>query len=64
MFSSNEDEYERNLRSLTTYYYTYPGAVKYVTESWLTPYKERFVAVLTDKVMHLGNVITNRYVNL
>ena len=63
VFSSNEDGYERNLRSLTTDYYTYPGAVKYVTESWLTPYKERFVAAWTDKVMHLGNVTTNRYVN-
>ena len=63
VFSSNEDEYERNLRSLTTDYYTYPGAVKYVTESWLTPYKERFVAAWTYKVMHLGNVTTNRYIN-
>ena len=44
VFSLNEDEYERNLRSLKTDYYTYPGAVKYVTGSWLTPYKERFVA--------------------
>ena len=44
VFSSKEDDYERNLRSLTTDYYTYPRAVKYVTESWLTPYKERFVA--------------------
>ena len=63
VFSSNEDEYERNLRSLTTDYYGYPGAVKYVTESWLTPYKERFVVSWTDKVMHLGNVTTNGYVN-
>ena len=63
VFSSKEDDYERNLRSLTTDYYTYPGAVKYVTESWLTPYKERFVVAWTDKVMHLGNVTTNRYVN-
>ena len=63
VFSSKEDDYERNLRSLTTDYYTYPGVVKYVTESWLTPYKERFVAAWTNKVMHLGNVTTNRYVN-
>lgn len=34
--------------------------VKYVIETWLIPYKERFVAALTKRVTNLGNTTTNR----
>ncbi|XP_058755689.1 uncharacterized protein LOC131628899 [Vicia villosa] len=36
-----------------------PSFVKYVKETWLTPYKERFVAAWTNRVTHLGNT-TNK----
>ncbi|XP_028108653.1 uncharacterized protein LOC114307442 [Camellia sinensis] len=39
---------------------SYPDAVKYVMDTWLVPYKEKFVAAWTDTCMHCGNVTTNR----
>jgi len=35
--------------------------VDYVKETWLTPYRQKFVRAWVDKVMHLGNQTTNRY---
>ena len=35
--------------------------VEYVKNTWLIPHKECFVKVWMDKVMHLGNTISNRY---
>ena len=35
--------------------------VDYVFQTWVFPYKEKFVKVWTNKVMHLGNTTTNRY---
>ncbi|KAH1239198.1 hypothetical protein GmHk_08G023686 [Glycine max] len=34
--------------------------VNYVNETWIIPYKEKFVIVWMNKVMHLGNTTTNR----
>lgn len=61
VYSSNKDEYQRNLNSLGIDYQTYPRALEYVSDVWLSRHKERFVAVWTDKIMHFGNVATNRY---
>jgi len=33
-----------------------------VIDTWIIPYKERFVKVWTNKVMHLGQTTTNKYV--
>ena len=35
--------------------------VDYVCQTWVIPYKEKFVKAWTNKVMHLGNTTTNRY---
>ncbi|XP_058189377.1 PKS-NRPS hybrid synthetase cheA-like [Rhododendron vialii] len=35
-------------------------SLEYVEKNWLVPYKERFVGVWTDKVMHFGNLTSNR----
>ena len=39
----------------------WPMFVDYVKQTWLAPHKQRFVKVWTNKVMHLGNITTNRY---
>ena len=39
----------------------WPMFVDYVKETWIIPYKEKFVTAWTNKVMHLGNTTTNRY---
>ena len=40
----------------------WPLFVDYVKKTWLLPYKEKFVTAWTDKVMHLGNTTSNRYI--
>ena len=37
--------------------------VKYVNETWLTPYKERFMVAWTNRFTLLENTTTNRYVD-
>lgn len=60
VFSSTELEYNEHLAKLLADFDTYPEAVQYVSQSWLIPYKDKFVAVWTDSCMHFGNVTTNR----
>ena len=59
-YSSSEIQYDERLKSLLKEFSSYPDAVKYVMDTWLVPYKEKFVAAWTDTCMHYGNVITNR----
>jgi len=40
----------------------WPIFVDYVLSTWVLPYKEKFVKAWTDKLMHLGNTTSNRYV--
>ena len=37
--------------------------VDHVKQTWLIPYKQRFVKASMNKVMHLGNTTTNIYEN-
>ncbi|KAH6787647.1 hypothetical protein C2S52_007199, partial [Perilla frutescens var. hirtella] len=60
MLSSTENEYAKILKSIDNDYKDYPGVLKYVKDTWLTPYKQRFVAAWTNKIMHFGNLTTNR----
>ncbi|XP_058755819.1 uncharacterized protein LOC131629037 [Vicia villosa] len=61
MYSNIEDEYDVHLKHFESVCGDIPAFVKYVNETWLVPYKERFVAAWTNKVTHLGNTATNRY---
>lgn len=58
--SESEDEYVSRLRDMETNFCSYAGAIEYIKDSWLIPYKERFVAAWTDACMHLGNTTSNR----
>ncbi|XP_052193761.1 uncharacterized protein LOC127802110 [Diospyros lotus] len=60
MFASTENEYERRLHDLTVEYHINDNALDYVRNAWLNNYKEKFVAAWTNKIMHFGNVTTNR----
>ncbi|XP_057806170.1 PKS-NRPS hybrid synthetase cheA-like [Salvia miltiorrhiza] len=60
VLSSSENDYAQNLESLDNDYKDYPRILKYIKDTWLIPYKERFVAAWTDRVMHFGNLTTNR----
>ena len=63
MYANRESEYLAHLKHFETVCANIPVFVKYVNETWLTPYKERFVAAWTNRVTHLGNTTTNRYTN-
>ncbi|XP_028116443.1 PKS-NRPS hybrid synthetase CHGG_01239-like [Camellia sinensis] len=60
VYSSSEIQYEERLKSLLKEFGSYPDAVKYVMDTWLVPYRDKFVAAWTDTCMHCGNVTTNR----
>ncbi|XP_028111262.1 uncharacterized protein LOC114309680 [Camellia sinensis] len=60
VYSSSEIQYDERLKSLLKEFSSYPNAVKYVMDTWLVPYKDKFVAAWTDTCMHCGNVTTNR----
>ncbi|CAL5362691.1 unnamed protein product [Camellia sinensis] len=55
VYSSSEIQYEERLKSLLKEFSSYPDAVKYVMDTWLVPYKDKFVAAWTDTCMHCGN---------
>ncbi|KAK9927749.1 hypothetical protein M0R45_024918 [Rubus argutus] len=52
--SSTALELERQLLQLRNDFHWYPEAVEYVTNTWLKPYKEKFVQAWTDAFMHFG----------
>jgi len=41
---------------------SWPVLFEYVNDSWIIPYNKYFVKAWTNKVMHLGNTTSNRYV--
>ncbi|XP_052724908.1 protein FAR1-RELATED SEQUENCE 5-like isoform X1 [Vigna angularis] len=41
---------------------SWPLFFEYVNQNWIIPYSTYFVKFWTNKVMHLGNTTTNRYV--
>ncbi|CAH9077106.1 unnamed protein product, partial [Cuscuta epithymum] len=59
-FSSCDMDYAKNLNVIQSDYQNYPSVIEYVRDTWLNPYKERFVAAWTNKIMHFGNLTTNR----
>ncbi|XP_028081232.1 uncharacterized protein LOC114282693 [Camellia sinensis] len=59
VYSSSEIQFDERLKSLLKEFSSYPDTVNYVMNTWLVPYKEKFVAAWTDTCMHCGNVTTN-----
>lgn len=63
-YATDEAEYEQNLRELEHACFDCSEFINYVKDTWLTPHRHRFVKAWSDRVLHLGNTTTNRYVNL
>ena len=53
-------EYDRELSKIKREWNDLTSVHAYVQKNWLGPYKERIVAVWTDKVFNLGQNTTNR----
>ncbi|XP_038704674.1 uncharacterized protein LOC120000624 [Tripterygium wilfordii] len=58
--ANTEVEYLRRINELTTTFSHTPTAVAYVFDTWLNPYKERFIAAWTNNCMHFDNLTTKR----
>ncbi|XP_058216766.1 uncharacterized protein LOC131327637 [Rhododendron vialii] len=60
VLSASVAKYEKHLCVLKRDFEMVPAALEYVEKNWLVPYKERFVRAWTNKVMHFGNLTSNR----
>lgn len=49
-------EFERERKQLLIDFRMYPEALQFLTNSWLDPFKEKFVAAWTNKHMHFGTL--------
>ncbi|XP_068466719.1 uncharacterized protein [Phaseolus vulgaris] len=56
----NVESYEHRVEALNVVCSPWPIFTEYVISTWLNPHKEKFVKAWTDKVMHLGNMTSNR----
>ena len=62
VWASDEVEYGQRLHQLEQACVDYSGFINYVKDTWLTPHRHRFVGAWINRVLHLGNTTTNRYV--
>ncbi|XP_058198378.1 PKS-NRPS hybrid synthetase cheA-like [Rhododendron vialii] len=60
VLSSSVAQYEERLCVLKRNFEMVPAALEYVEKNWMVPYKERFAGAWTDKIMHFGNLTSNR----
>lgn len=58
----NVHPFEDCVQTFELVYFLSPILVEYVSGAWLRPHKEKFVKAWTDRVMHLSNTTSNRYV--
>ncbi|KAL5158867.1 Protein FAR1-RELATED SEQUENCE 5 [Glycine soja] len=56
----SEQQFDEWLKKFEMVWSPWSMFVDYVKDTWIIPHKEKFVIVLTNKVMHLGNTTTNR----
>jgi transposase-like protein len=59
--SSSTSSYQHNWASMCKEYSQYPHVIRYLADTWLTPYKERFITAWIDTCMHLGSNSSQRY---
>ena len=61
VLSTTEKEFLRLFGRLNEDFQDYPKLLKYVNNTWIAKYKEKFVACWTDTIMNFGNPSTNMY---
>ena len=61
VYSKTEEEYEVNWDALNdAYSHDHSAEVQYLVDTWLAPYKRKFVKAFLDKVLHFDNIATSR----
>ena len=61
IMSSTPESYQQKWHILVGEFKSYPRATTYLWETWLRPYKERFVDAWLNTCMHLGSNSSQRY---
>lgn len=64
IYSNTETDFVVHLKHFEAVCVDTPKFVQYVHATQMTPYKERFATVWTNRVTHVGNTTTNRYINV
>lgn len=59
--SSTQWSYQQKWDVMREEYQRFQGVLKYLWETWLHPYKERFVSAWVDTCIHLGSNSSQRY---
>ena len=60
----SEQQFNKCLKKFEMACSHWPMFVDYVNKTWIIPHKEKFVKSQMNTVMHLRNMITNRYENV
>ncbi|CAK8574546.1 unnamed protein product [Lathyrus sativus] len=60
VWASDEVKYDQRLSQLEQACVDCNEFIDYVKDTWLTPYRQRFVGAWINRVLHLGNTTTNR----
>lgn len=61
--SSSSLTFQHKWGAMCEEYGQYPRVINYLADTWLRPYKERFITAWTDAYMHLGSNSSQRYVS-
>ncbi|CAK8533633.1 unnamed protein product [Lathyrus sativus] len=59
VWTSDEVEYDQRLNQLEETCVDYNEFIDYVKDIWLTPHRQRFVGAWINRVLRLGNTMTN-----
>ena len=59
--SSTQWSYQQKWEVMHEEYRRFDGVLKYIQDTWLHPYKERFISAWVDTCMHLGSNSSQRY---
>lgn len=61
VYAKTQDAYNFVWRLLSdTYKNTFPKKVDYLYDTWLAPYRQKFVKCYTDTIRHYGNGVTSQ----
>ena len=60
--ADSEEMFKIQLQRFQSDFDMYPEMVKYPIKQWLEPYKDKFVAYITDNIKHYGNQTSSRYI--
>lgn len=62
VWASDVVEYDQRLQQLEHACVDCSEFIDYVKDTWLNPHKHIFVGAWINRVLHLGNTTTNKYI--